>query len=110
MTRSIARGAAIALAALALLAAVTGLVASSDHPGPPSAPWTDAHLAGALTRLVATVGDTVTPADVPRILVQDCPWVTDPIGLVQQHMADTEAEADAVESVLAQSGRCGSTR
>lgn len=101
-----ARWAGIVIAAVVLGIAVTVLIGLDDHPGPRAVPWTDARLAAALTAQVAGVGATVTPADVGRILTQDCPYIANPIGLVQHQHAGTEAEADAVMSVLAQSGRC----
>lgn len=100
------RVAGIVLAAVVFAIAVTLLIGLDDHPGPRAVPWTDARLAAALTAQVAGVGATVTPADVSRVLAQDCPYIANPIGLVQHQHAGTEGAADAVMSVLAQSGRC----
>lgn len=96
----------IVIASLVLAITLTLLIGSGDRPGPRPVPWTDARVAAALTAQAVGVGATVAPAAVGRILAQDCPYITDPVGLVQQRHAGTEAEADAVMSVLAQSGRC----
>jgi hypothetical protein len=105
--RRAARVAGITIAAVILAIALTMLMGPDNHPGSPRpVHWSDARLAAALTAQVVGVGATVTPADVGRILTQDCPYITDPIGLVQHQHAGTEAEANAVMSVLAQSGRC----
>ena len=77
----------------------------SSPRGPPPAPWTDARLAAALSQ-VSSLGP-VTTDQVGAILKQDCPYVSDPALLVRdQHGPEAEAAADAVMSVLAQSGRC----
>jgi hypothetical protein len=105
VNRALAR-VAVGVALCAATAAVLTLAVGTDHPGPRQAPWSDAQLAAALTPLARGIHETIAPAEIAGILVGDCPYVDDPIGLVQQHMADTEAEANAVESVLARSGRC----
>jgi hypothetical protein len=106
LMRSAVRWAVIVIACVVLTVAVTMLIGADDHPASRPVHWSDARLAAALSAQVVGVGATVTPADVGRILTQDCPYITDPIGLVQHQHAGTEAEANAVMSVLAQSGRC----
>lgn len=101
----VAKVAVIVAASVVLAVALTLLISSGDHPGPRPVPWTDARLAAALTH-VASLGGPVEPADVAGILVRDCPYITDPVAMVQHQHAGTEAEANTVMSVLAQSGRC----
>jgi hypothetical protein len=103
MTRTATRVVASILGALAAATVLT-FAMSADHPGPRRAPWTDARVAAALTQ--ASLGSVVRPADVAGILTRDCPYLPDPIAMVQHQHAGTEAEANAVMSVLAQSGRC----
>jgi hypothetical protein len=98
------RVAGIIAAALVLVIAVSLLV-GQDHPGPRPAPWSDARLAAALTAMAAGAGATVMPGDVPALLARDCPYLPDPVGLAQRY-GGSEAQADAVMSVIAQSGRC----
>jgi hypothetical protein len=102
--RAVARGVVIVVASVVLAVSVTLLIGSGDRPGPRPVPWTDVRLAAALTRI--SLGAPVRPDEVAAILARDCPYLPDPIGLVQSRHAGTEAEANAVESVLAQSGRC----
>lgn len=104
--RRTARVVVIVIASVVLAITLTLLIDSDNHPGPRPVPWTDARVAAALTAQAVGVGATVAPAAVGRVLEQDCPYIADPVGLVQHQHAGTEAEADAVMSVLAQSGRC----
>jgi hypothetical protein len=103
MTRTATRVAVSICGAVAVAIGLT-FVMSADHPSPRPTPWTDARVAAALTQ--ASLGDVVRPADIAGILARDCPYLPDPAGLVQHQHAGTEAEANAVMSVLAQSGRC----
>jgi len=102
--RTTVRVAAVVAASVVLAAALTLLIGSGDHPGPRPTPWTDARLAAALTQ-VSGLGHPVAPAEVAGILTRDCPFLPDPVRMVQQR-GGTEGEVDAVMSVLAQSGRC----
>lgn len=103
--RAAVRWAVIVIACVVSAVAVTMLIGADDRPGPRPVPWTDARLAAALTQ-VSGLGATVTAGQVRTLLARDCPYVADPIRLVQDQHAGTEAEANAVMSVLAQSGRC----
>lgn len=102
--RTATRVAAVIVGVVAAAIALTFAVGATNHPGPRPVSWSDARLAAALTH-VASLGGPVGPGDVAGILVRDCPYITDPVAMVQRQ-GGTEAEADAVMSVLAQSGRC----
>lgn len=106
--RTAVRWAVIVIASVVLAVALTLLIGTDNHPGPRPVPWTDARLAAALTAQAAGLGANVAPGQVQQLLVRFCPYIANPIGLVQHRPAyvGTEAEADAVMSVLAQSGRC----
>jgi hypothetical protein len=99
-----ARIVGVILAALTLVVVVS-LLAAPDHPRPRPAPWSDARLAAALTAQAVGTGVTVTPGEVQAILARACPYLANPVGLAQRY-GGTEAQADAVMSVIAQSGRC----